>query len=136
MKNWELKLLALSVIISIFTIIVGYYVAIDTSPKTSNYTNKDCVVYFNSDINNELTNCNTPVLRGETLLFTTKVELALTCPVTKLINQSKEPWNKMDAIAKNVAKERCGPITHHRSPCLKQFIKQKPLTYRAICGKA
>ena len=136
MKNWELKLLAVSVVISIFTIIMGYFVAVDTSPKISDYKSQDCVTYYNSDIGNELTNCNVPVIRGVTLLFTTKVELAMTCPVPKLINQSKEPWNKNDAIAKNVAKERCSPVTNKRSPCLKQFIKQKPKTYRAICGKA
>ena len=58
---------------------------------------------------------------------------ALSCPPTKRINQSTEPWNVRDTANETVAKGRCPSITETRAPCLKSFTKQKPLTYRAIC---
>ena len=60
--------------------------------------------------------------------------LSTTCPETELINISKEPWDDRDDQEYVVVKKRC-KVKFPNSPCLKKFIKVRPLMYRAICGK-
>jgi hypothetical protein len=57
----------------------------------------------------------------------------IVCVATKLINLSDEPWNKRDMQSYRNAHKRCR-LLYPKSPCLKKFIKVRPLMYRAICG--
>lgn len=59
---------------------------------------------------------------------------SLSCAETKIINESKYPWNKKDDYQLEYSKKRCKQI-YKSSPCLKTFIKRKKRTYWAICGK-
>ena len=58
----------------------------------------------------------------------------LLCPPTKWVNLSKEPWNDRDKYEYNIASNRC-PQKYLKLPCVKKFIKVRPLMYRVICGK-
>jgi hypothetical protein len=55
------------------------------------------------------------------------------CPVVLIHVLTPESWSEMDEINLEMAKKRC-PQKYKRSPCLKKFIRWKPLRYGAICG--
>jgi hypothetical protein len=60
--------------------------------------------------------------------------LALSCPDTKMINNSGLPWNKYDYSVLQSAKKRCGEI-YPDAPCVKKFYKKEETNYWVICGK-
>lgn len=56
----------------------------------------------------------------------------LSCPPTKMINESSERWTERDLKSMDLAKDGC--VKHYGSDyCLSKFIKKAPLTYWAIC---
>lgn len=59
------------------------------------------------------------------------VSLAFTCPQTTVINKT-EGWTRHDGLALNRAFVTCNDVY---KACLKTFIKQEELTYRAVCKK-
>lgn len=67
------------------------------------------------------------------LILTAILLNANQCPEPVIINMSNEVWNKRDEVQLASTRNRC---SHYfkSSPCLKQFIKMEPGTYRAICG--
>lgn len=60
--------------------------------------------------------------------------LSLSCPETTFTNLSNEDWNDRDMSEYESTKERCGE-KFPNSPCVKKFIKVRPLVYRVICGR-
>ena len=56
------------------------------------------------------------------------------CPETKIINTSDEPWNDRDQKEFNyiVKSDRCLKVTGMK--CLKKLTKKEPQNYQAICG--
>ena len=60
--------------------------------------------------------------------------LNLSCPNTKVLNISKEPFNKRDRENLSFSKKRCKKIFKD-SPCLLKFMKKSELNYWACCGK-
>lgn len=58
---------------------------------------------------------------------------ALSCPVTKVINATKYPWNAEDKQNQKRATKRCGEI-YADAPCLTVFKKTDERTYVAMCG--
>lgn len=60
--------------------------------------------------------------------------VALSCPKTIIINQTKESWTKLDAQTLSNAKQRCGQL-YEDAPCLKKFYKRYEQSYWAICGE-
>lgn len=71
----------------------------------------------------------------KSILFTPFVALAttLSCPETKVINQTKE-WNAKDQQTKAFAEDRCKDI-YKGFPCLIQFKKVEEGVYSVLCGK-
>lgn len=57
------------------------------------------------------------------------------CALSTILNLSMEPINDRDLQEKEAASKRCFYI-YPEAPCLKQFIKVRPLIYRAICMEA
>lgn len=62
------------------------------------------------------------------------ISLALSCPDTIIINQTKESWNKLDSKTLAGAKVRCAQI-YPDAPCVKKFYKRPEQSYWVICGK-
>lgn len=58
----------------------------------------------------------------------------LACPITLMVNETKDPWNKEDFKVLNTANTRCGEI-YQDSPCVKKFYKKEEQSYWVICGK-
>jgi len=61
---------------------------------------------------------------------------SLSCPNTKVINNTHEKWNKYDQSAYNRTEYVCANDERYKynTPCLKTFIKRKVRVYHAICG--
>ena len=57
----------------------------------------------------------------------------LSCPDTKIVNQTSEEWNESDTINLEAAKVGCGK-RYPEAPCVAIFTKVQPLVYRVICG--
>ena len=55
------------------------------------------------------------------------------CPTIKMVNYSKESWNKHDFKIKESAIRRC-PMIYSEAPCVKIFQKVEPRVYRVQCG--
>lgn len=60
--------------------------------------------------------------------------LSATCPVTKMQNITKYPWNKYDYEILTYVKGRCSKI-YPDAPCVKLFRKFGKQDYSVICGK-
>lgn len=60
--------------------------------------------------------------------------LAISCPVTKMQNVTKFPWNDHDRSILKQAKTRCGEL-YPDAPCVKLFRKYGKQDYSVICGK-
>jgi hypothetical protein len=58
---------------------------------------------------------------------------ALTCPKTKIVNQTNYKWNKFDQQSLNTAKKRCKEL-YKKSPCVKIFYKTQKMDYKVVCG--
>lgn len=56
----------------------------------------------------------------------------LNCIQPQMVNLTTEPWNPQDYDNLETAKIRCG-ILYPLSPCVKKFVKVRPLMYRVIC---
>lgn len=71
----------------------------------------------------------------KSILFTPIFALAtsLSCPETKLINETKE-WTKKDQQTMDFAKDRCKDV-YKGNPCLVQFKKVEEGVYSALCGQ-
>lgn len=59
--------------------------------------------------------------------------LALSCPLTLVVNNTKE-WTVDDQHTLDNAKKRCGEL-YPDAPCLTKFEKTAALAYRAYCGE-
>lgn len=60
--------------------------------------------------------------------------MALSCPVTKMQNVTKYPWNDHDRAILAQAKKRCGEL-YSDSHCVKLFRKYGKQDYSVVCGK-
>jgi hypothetical protein len=65
-------------------------------------------------------------------MITLSIYLSLCIP-PRIVNTSKELWNKHDTKILETAQKRCGQ-KYPDSPCVKLFWKTKPKSYRVICG--
>lgn len=58
----------------------------------------------------------------------------IACLLPIIINLCSEPVNARDIQEEKIAAVRCAQI-YPDAPCLKKFVKVRPLIYRAICGE-
>lgn len=61
--------------------------------------------------------------------------LAATCPETKMLNTSKEPWNDYDMSIYKYATKRCKEL-YSDAECVKLFKKYNVQQYSVVCGNA
>jgi hypothetical protein len=59
--------------------------------------------------------------------------LVLTCPKSKILNDTEYYWNNHDEKILNVAKNRCGEL-YKNAPCVKTFTKVGKKDYLVTCG--
>lgn len=56
------------------------------------------------------------------------------CPVVKMENKTKFPWNDFDKASLRKAQDHCGTI-YPSSPCVKLFRKYGERDYSVLCGR-
>ena len=64
---------------------------------------------------------------------TALIYLMLTCPVPKMVNLTKYPWNKNDLECLDTCVKHC-PENYSDSPCLIRFVKKDERDYYCECG--
>lgn len=67
------------------------------------------------------------------ITFSLALFITLSCPATKMVNVSGDPWNDYDKSILEQAKKRCVQL-YEDSPCVKLFRKYGKQDYSVICG--
>lgn len=57
------------------------------------------------------------------------------CPAPKMSDWTKSPWAGVDTHVYYEAVDGCKTRFSEPAPCLTKFIKRKPGSYYAICGR-
>lgn len=66
-------------------------------------------------------------------LLPAAIFIAFTCPVPKVVNTTKFPWNRHDEKTLSYANKRCGQV-YKDAPCVTWFKKWGKQDYSVVCG--